>query len=467
MKKLLIVTFFTLFVSFVFVASVSATITGKCAKVCSFGCDCGKDCTGKGCSTDAQGNQCCPYCQADCEAAGLSSYCPAGCDCETKTIKCACGNNGGKTCFVCGGGKKPPPNKPPGPTDKPPEPTKPPATPTPVQPTIIKNIPLPSADAFDQGSGAGTDTGTGTDTFNEVGKYWICLDSKPCNDAASGCSGNGNKEHRVKIETKKDTQLKLPNTPTYVLECVAESAEQNNYQCTTGNQELDGKLLLKGSHLQELQSKYGYAFVSYTDMSGNIIDQSALERVPKTTQEGKFGPYEWESYTSINAWRLVMSMQYANGAGDSSGNMGALQQAATTFIFDKASKDCVIIQWDPRGVVYDVDTGKPLEGVQVTLYKKNPSGNFEMVKDSQWSMIANPVLSSKKGRYQFLVPAGTYKIEVSKKGYVFSPTSNHTIADLYNGGDIVTDGGVKVVNIGMKFDYTRFLLDSVSSLFHK
>lgn len=460
MKKFLVITFALFFVLLGYVESTSATIGGKCAPKCSYGCDCGKDCKGKGCTYDAKGNECCPFCFApSCEEEGMSSSCPAGCDCETKRIACDCGNSGGKTCYVCGDRKRPP--KPPGPSEPPPKPTAPPATPTPIQPTIIKNIPLPDSDAFDEDGVLGVTS----DSFNEAGKYWICLDSKPCSDPASGCSGNGNKAHRVKVETKKDTKLKLPNTPTYVLECVSESAEQKQYQCTTGDMELDNKLLTRGSHLKDLQDKYGYAFTSYTDMGGNAINQKDESRVPKTTQEGLFGPYEWESYTRVNAWRMIMSMQYANGAGDDAGNLGALQQASTTFIFDKANKDCVIIQWDPRGVVYDVDTGEPISGVVVTLFVKNDKDVFEKMNDP-WGMIANPVSTTKKGKYQFLVSPGTYKLQVTKDGYEMATETKHNIPHLYDGGEIITENEVKEVNVGMKKIRTPSVFDSVFQLFH-
>ncbi len=460
MKKIIFIGLATFFLLFGFVGQTEATIGGKCAPKCSYGCDCGKDCKGKGCTYDSKGNECCPYCfPPSCEEEGMSSSCPAGCDCETKRIACSCGNSGGKICYVCGD-RKPTP-KPPGPTEPPPTPTTPPPTPTPIQPTIIKNIPLPNPDAFDENGILGVQS----DSFKEAGKYWICLDSKPCSDPASGCSGQGNKEHRVKVQSKTGTQLKLGETPTYVLECVSESAEQKDYQCTTGNIELDNVLLTRGSHLKELQDKYGYAFTSYTDMAGNPIDQSSpIETIPKTDTEGKFGPYEWESYTRINAWRMIMSMQFASGMGGDGGDRGALQQASTRFIFDKANKDCVIIQWDPRGIVYDTDTGKPISGATITLYVKNEDGKFVQLKDP-FNMVANPVTSSKKGKYQFLVSPGTYKLKVVKEGYELTTSTQFDIPHVYDGGEIITEHEVKEVNIVMKRVQPPSLIDSIKKIF--
>lgn len=461
MKKMTLIFLMTTVFLFGTAAGAHATIGGKCAPKCSYGCDCGPDCKGKGCTSDGKGNECCPYCfPPSCEEAGMSSSCPAGCNCKTSRISCSCGNSGGKTCYVCDEDGPPKPPKPPGPTDPPPKPTTPPPTPTPIQPTIIRNIKLPQSDAFDDGPVLGVQS----DSFNEAGKYWICLDSKPCSDPASDCSGQGRKEHRVKIETKKDTKLKLPNTSTYVLECVSESAEQKEYQCTTGIIELDNRLLARGSHLADLQNKYGYAFTSYTDSNGNAIRQEVDAEVPKTTQEGIFGPFEWESYTKINAWRMMMSMQYASGEGGDGGDKGALQQASTTFVFDKANKDCVIIQWDPRGIVYDADTGKPISGVVVTLYVKNEKGEFEKLKDP-FNMVANPVTTTQKGKYQFLVSPGTYKLHVAKEGYELATSSRFEVPHLYDGGEIVTEHEVKEVNIVMKRIHKQTLFDSIKNLF--
>ena len=432
---------------------------GGCAVKCSFGCTCSGGCTGSGCAY-RDGKECCPVCRIpSCEDKGMKSGpCPAGCkNCETKTIKCNCGNDS-RQCNTCGGEFKPP-EKPPGPTE-PPIPTKPPATPTPVQPTIVANIPLPPAEKFE---GAKKQ-----DDRKVLGKSWICIESVPCSQAGAPCSAWGNKAHRVLIRTKEGTRLILANQPTYVFECL--SPDQQSYRCTTGNDKLDQELINK-SNLGGLTSDYGYRFTSYTTQNNESIDQANPAAVRKTDAEGKFGSYEWESETTKNIWRYIMTVQDLDAGQNEQGSAGALQQGTTLFSSDNYNKNCVIINWDPQGVLYDVDTLRPIEDVKITLYTKNEKGQFVMMEDKKWGILANPIKSTQNGTYQFFVPAGTYKLEVEKKGYrLFTDEktimSIKNIKNIYNGKEIITNGEIQEVNVLLKRKpILEYIYDITSSFF--
>jgi hypothetical protein len=387
--------------------------------------------------------------------------CPAGCkDCKTKVLKCNCGNDT-RLCNSCEGNFKPPPkpkptDEPPGPT-KPPVPTEPPVTPTPVQPTIIATVALPPPDT--------NTTKKNDDKKAILGKSRICIESIPCSQTGAPCSAWGDKKHRVLIRTKEGTRLILANQPTYVLECL--SPDQKSYQCTTGNDTLDKALLdIKNSNVTNLKNDYGYEFVSYTTQNNEVIDQSNPTKVRKTDPEGKFGPYEWESKTTKNAWRYIITIQDLDSSQNDQGSMGALQQGTAIFSSDNYNKYCVIINWDPRGIVYDADTLKPIENVKTTLYVKNEKGAFEIMKDKKWGILSNPTTTSKNGNYQFFVPAGTYQLKVEKKGYEFIVKQNSSIKNIYDGKEIVTQGEVKEVNIFMKRkSLLPYLFDMVSLLF--
>lgn len=453
MRKILFIVAALVFFSYV--TPVSATIGGAgCADKCSFNCDCGPLCDGGGCSYK-NGKECCPICyMPSCESVGMhSGGCPAGCkNCKTKVLKCACGNDT-RECNSCEGEFKPPPG--PKPTDEPPIPTEPPATPTPVQPTIVATVALPPPESF-EGEKKQDDRKT-------LGKSWICIESVPCSKEGAPCSAWGNKAHRVLIRTKEGTRLILANQPTYVFECL--SPDQQSYQCTTGNDALDNTLINK-SNLGDLRNKYGYEFVSYTTQNNESIDQTIPEKIRKTDAEGKFGPYEWESKTTSNAWRYIMTVQDLDSGQNDQGSAGALQQGLALFSSDNFNKYCVIINWDPRGVISDADTGKPLADVTVKLSVKNQKGEFVLMEDKKWGILSNPVITPMNGTYQFFVPAGTYRLTVEKKGYVLATETKLSIKNIYDGKDIVTQGEVKEVNVVMKRKpLLPYLFDMISLLF--
>lgn len=353
---------------------------------------------------------------------------------------------------------KPPTPTPPPPTATPIPPTATPVppTPTPIQPTTKVSIPLAQAQSFSD------------DRKSKLGQSWICIESIPCSQEGVSCSG-GDKTHRVRIQTKAGTTLKMNSAPTYVFECI--SPDQLSYRCTTGIDSLDQSLISK-SNLPGLVSEYGYRFISYTNTQNAWIDQTIANSVPKTREDGTFGPYEWESKTDIQVGRLMMSMQDLDGTGNADrGSVGALQQATFSFTADKFNKDCVIIKWDPQGIIYDIDSLNPIEDAKVTLLVKNAEGKFVLMEDKKWGLLANPVLSSQKGDYQFFVPAGTYKLEVEKDGYELVTDKNKIseitkINHIYNGREIVTKGEIQEINLLMrKKTILNILIDSIKLLF--
>ncbi|MFH0773611.1 MAG: carboxypeptidase-like regulatory domain-containing protein [bacterium] len=459
---------------------------------CSVGCSCGPNCNPIDAAAPGQcelGVVGCPWCTPkSCSEVGAKSNCSEcapGQTCTSFNFSCPCGNaSDQQSCVRCEGG--PPPTQPPPPCTEgesmgefgtcpsnpsplcrphrkdckttcecvPPSPTNPP-TPTPVQPTAEAPLPLPSPQTF-------TD-----DRKSKLGQSWVCIESLPCSQSGITCSG-GNKEHRVLIQTKNGTTLKMSGAPTYVFECL--SPDQKSYRCTTGNDGLDQTLISK-SNLSGLRTDYGYSFISYTDTKNIPISQTNVNTVPKTSDKGTFGPYEWESKTDTQVWRLIMTMQDLDWSSGKQGNSGALQQSSFSFDSDKYNKDCVIIKWDPQGVIYDIASLRPIEGAKVTLYVKNAQGTFVPMQDLKWGLLANPILSSQQGAYQFFVPAGTYKIGVEKQGYELATDKEvtsliKTIRNIYNGGEIVTKGEIQEVNILMqKQSALTLVVERILSLF--
>lgn len=105
------------------------------------------------------------------------------------------------------------------------------------------------------------------------------------------------------------------------------------------------------------------------------------------------------------------------------------------------------------GVAYDSVTKQPLDPAQVVL------------KDLQGNLIASAITDI-DGRYGFLVPPGTYRIEANKTNYAFpskklaGKISDEIYNNIYSGQEIViTAGGVLAQNIPLdpiKFDWNEF-----------
>lgn len=475
MKKLLSPLIIGIFV-YLLIPTSFVYATGKgCETKCSYSCDCGPLCGGSGCSY-RDGKECCPICYLpSCESVGMhTGSCPAGCkDCKTKILKCNCGNDT-RECNSCDGttyrppkpSKPPEPSKPPRPTNpheterptEPPKPSEPPNTPTPIQATAIITFANPSPTVF---SKKPPEPG-------KQGKSWLCLQSVPC--ATSGeCSGWGAKqEHRVLIRTKEGQPLKMASAPTYVFECISPNQQSTEFKCTTGDKTLDKKLI-DMSNMESLSADYGYKFTSYTRTDNSAINQAT--KPESTKADGTFGPYEWESSTDKNAWRVIMSMQDLDATKSTTGSVGALQQASDIFGTSNLSRDCHLISWDPRGIIYDADTLQPIDGVKVTLYVKNKAGSFVPMEDKKWGILANPISTPKNGTYQFFVEPGVYKLVVEKKGYTLftnekTISSLNQIKNIYNGGEIITEAEVKEVNILLKRKpLLEYLFDITSTLF--
>ncbi|MCA9388106.1 MAG: carboxypeptidase regulatory-like domain-containing protein, partial [Candidatus Andersenbacteria bacterium] len=80
-------------------------------------------------------------------------------------------------------------------------------------------------------------------------------------------------------------------------------------------------------------------------------------------------------------------------------------------------------------------TGEPLPGAVVTLYVQDAFGQWASWPGAAYHQM-NPQTTTETGRYRFLVPPGTYYMEVNKEGY---QTTVSQIIELENGGPISGD----------------------------
>jgi len=156
---------------------------------------------------------------------------------------------------------------------------------------------------------------------------------------------------------------------------------------------------------------------------------------------------------------MMMGVQVVGGEGSNMAGEHGTQKLGTFGFGDNSDETkCVMIKWDPRGAVFDAETLKPLEGVEVTLLRKNEKGEFAQLRtDEVFGGIVNPQRTGQEGAFAFYVPDGTYKIDVSKNGFVpvYKATSRMESAypNIYDGGEIVTNGKLELRNIAMRKEH--------------
>ncbi|OIP83067.1 hypothetical protein AUK04_03820 [Candidatus Roizmanbacteria bacterium CG2_30_33_16] len=271
-----------------------------------------------------------------------------------------------------------------------------PPSPTPVPPTAV--VTAPPAQNLSQKAG----------TPSKPTQAWMCLDTEFCYKSANCSKIDGvDYVHRVRLKNMDDAKLQS-NTRTYIFECLQTDV---GYRCTSGNSAIDNEIV-GTSYLDSMLSDYGYSFIKLTASDGNTSVSQPLT----TGANGELGPYEWESTTINNMGRVFFAVQNIAGS-DAIDAEGALHQGTVTFE-GKGGQVCLLIKYDPHGIVLDQNTNQPISEALVTLLQKDARGDFKpTTSKSLIGGIINPTLTDKNGAFAFMVPGGIYQIKVEKSGY--------------------------------------------------
>lgn len=280
-----------------------------------------------------------------------------------------------------------------------PTPTKTP-TPSPIQPTLLVSQP-PAKNMSTKVA------------QNKSNQQWTCLKSEPCSNNPN-CSGQGDPTHRVRLANKPTAKL-IPNKMTWIFECIQ---SVQGYRCTTGVSAVDQDII-GTSYLSALNSEYGYRFGKFTLGNGTTTINQQVSNPIYTTDIGTIGPFEWESYTRSYVGRIFMAVHKLDpGQSGGGGNTGQ-KQAVIWPTGNQIEQTCVMIKWDPHGIVYDKNTKQPLSNVSVILFTKNNDGVFTKVNgDHIFGGLVNPVITQDSGEYIFHVPDGVYQLRITKPGYI-------------------------------------------------
>lgn len=301
------------------------------------------------------------------------------------------------------------------------------ATPTPIQPTQI--ITPPAAKFL-------SDKAESDPANPKMGQKWICLKAQPCGGKDNSlCSNIGDNNHKVKLSEKANGLLSS-TTKTYIFECLQKGTD---YQCTSGVPELDQDILGK-SYISDLKSKMGYDFKKIISSEG--IFNQAIDSPIVTNVYGQIGPFEWESFTATHAGRIFMGVQKILKSDLTV--IKSMQQGSYKVIEDNAQ--CVLIKWDPHGVVYDSGNLDVITDATITLYEKK-GNQYVSVNNSAFNGAINPIKTDKNGKFYFNVKDGIYKLEVSKTGYEFDLKK---YLEKYQTEDIIQKGESVERNLPLK-----------------
>lgn len=257
-------------------------------------------------------------------------------------------------------------------------------------------------------------------------KVPACLKVDLCSEGGTQCAQDVKPAagvHRVVLAGVGEIQRKLTigdeSKPIWVVECIQRgSAENPNYMCTTGNSTLDNEVF-KRDNFSELKAEFGYSSrIFYSD--------GVTQTTPRINEENRQDVYEWE--TKVTPGKKLVSVFMAmyepeNTAPPQSGDQPSQIQATLS-----NEEGCRLIV-DPYGRVYDSYTFEPLSNAAVSLNKKRTDGSYsKVIQGDVIAPLTNPQNTGIDGRFSFLVPAGTYRLESTRDGY--SPYQSKDIVQL-------------------------------------
>lgn len=182
--------------------------------------------------------------------------------------------------------------------------------------------------------------------------------------------------------------------------------------------------------------------------SGDALIDLKLFKVNNTSIPVKFreGSLQTSSYGKVDATAIISGTQTGSGKFDFYGIVEGVekmiipgdeksQQQQTVVTFEDITDNCVSIAWanvsppapvsaddnrprgrkgDPFGIVFDSQSLEPLKEVTVTVYDSNKQ-KLNLLG------LTNPQTTKEDGLFNFLVPDGTYYLNVAQKpGYAFT-----------------------------------------------
>jgi len=366
----------------------------------------------------------------------------------------------------------------------------------------------------------------------EPDRVWLELNFELCNKDATKCSVAKNAkgaDRRVKLlvqTTDKngaipvDQRLQV-SSDTYIFECLATNLGE---VCTSGNKDIDMKFYGE-DRVQVLSNLFATDASVPTNACGkNYIfegmfsnkDGKSLTQPIKSNEVGILDPaIEWQScfpYSNVKylALNLVPPVPRAKNYA---GNLGGQQQAQIEFEKPKPTplptvppappgaaappppcdpttdpRKCEPRERDegkdPFGRIFDAQTLEPVPNIKIVLTKQRLNGSFTKVnpydpQDVTGGAIINPYTTKNDGMYYFVIPDGTYQIDMSPENNPvvvvatnaasLNPNYNKIYYDIYpllTGKNIIQKGEIQHRDIPVILPQNVRYLPELESYFH-
>lgn len=232
------------------------------------------------------------------------------------------------------------------------------------------------------------------------------------------------------IKTKEQGAKNIPavNTDTWVFVCI--TAGENTYCSAAGDGSADELLFGSKEHYNKMLDMIGEDGKGNVGYVGGVVEGTGYSNQspppqtdnnagnPQFTSDVTWGDAYYPGVIHQWSWVQVAAPIVVDGEGAGAGTGGALQQGTTPFDKEQLildTKECDKIGWDPRGVVFDVNTLLPVKDVSVELSKLNPVNDaYEIVPNGLF--LINPSSTShpgkENGQYSFFVGTGWYKLKL-------------------------------------------------------
>jgi len=245
------------------------------------------------------------------------------------------------------------------------------------------------------------------------------------------------------IKTKEQGAKNIPavNTDTWVFVCI--TAGEDTHCSAGGDGSTDELLFGSKEHYNKMLDMIGEDGKGNVGYVGGVVEGTGYSNQspppqtdnnagnPQFTSDVTWGDAYYPGVTHQWSWVQVAAPIVEDGEGAGAGAGGALQQGTTPFDQEQLildTKECAIIGWDPRGVVFDVNTLLPVKGISVELSKLNPvNDTYEIVPNGLF--LINPSSTShpgkENGQYSFFVDTGWYKLKlINPERQIVSLTSS-------------------------------------------
>jgi len=225
-------------------------------------------------------------------------------------------------------------------------------------------------------------------------RRWVCLNHNENFPTHRGDNHN--------TELSSANPAPLAGVPAYIFVCIGGTPDGGGGSCTTGSSTKDVEAI-GGDNLSILSSKYAYKFEGMNPATNPVTPGG----------DGSIGKIIWQDSTKDSQNRIWMALQQYDPIAKAAGVAGGLQNS--DFSFETASKKCVMLSWDPFGRVFDSQTLEPILGATVTLYynKNYGTGGIQSFTLYSSGTVPNPITTKADGVFNFVVPDGEYKLELS------------------------------------------------------